>query len=72
MAAVESGLGIALVAARTAHRLPRRVRLKKLSAAPEPLRAVSHRVSRLDDKPLAVFVEELRSRSGPRGESLAP
>jgi DNA-binding transcriptional LysR family regulator len=61
MAAVESGLGVALVAARTAHRLPKRVRLKKLSAAPEPLCiAASYRADRSEDKPLAVFLEELR------------
>lgn len=61
MAAVESGLGVALLTSRTAHRVPERVRLKKLSAAPEPLCiAVGHRDDRIDDKPLAVFVEELR------------
>jgi DNA-binding transcriptional LysR family regulator len=61
MAAVESGLGVALLTSRTAHRVPERVRLKKLSAAPEPVCiAVGHRDDRTDDKPLAVFVEELR------------
>jgi LysR family transcriptional regulator, benzoate and cis,cis-muconate-responsive activator of ben and cat genes len=61
MAAVESGLGVALVTTRTAHRVPERVRLKKLSAAPEPLCiAVGHRANRAGDKALAVFVEELR------------
>ena len=61
MAAVESGLGVALVTTRTAHRVPERVRLKKLSTAPEPLCiAAGHRANRADDKPLAVFVEELR------------
>jgi len=61
MAAVESGLGVALLTSRTAHRLPQRIRLKKLSAAPEPVCiAVGHRDNRADDKPLAVFVEELR------------
>ncbi len=61
MAAVESGLGVALLTSRTAHRVPERVRLKKLSAAPEPVCiAVGHRDDRADDKPLAVFVEELR------------
>jgi len=61
MAAVESGLGVALLTSRTAHRVPERVRLKKLSAAPEPVCiAVGHRDDRSDDKPLAVFVEELR------------
>jgi DNA-binding transcriptional LysR family regulator len=61
MAAVEAGLGVALVTTRTAHRVPERVRLKELSAAPEPLCiAAGHRANRADDKPLAVFVEELR------------
>ena len=61
LAAVESGLGVAVVTARTARRVPERVRLKKLSAAPEPLCiAVGYRANRADDKPLAVFVEELR------------
>jgi len=61
MAAVESGLGVALLTSRTAHRVPERVRLKKLSAAPEAVCiAVGHRDDRSDDKPLAVFVEELR------------
>jgi DNA-binding transcriptional LysR family regulator len=61
MAAVESGLGVALVTTRNAHLVPQRVRLKKLSVAPEPLCiAVGHRAGRADDKPLAVFIEELR------------
>ena len=61
MAAVESGLGVALLTSRTAQRLPKRVRLKKLTAAPEPVCiAAGHRDNRADDKPLAVFVEELR------------
>lgn len=61
MAAVESGMGVALLTSRTAHRLPKRVRLKKLSAGPEPVRiAVGHRENRADDKALAVFVEDLR------------
>jgi DNA-binding transcriptional LysR family regulator len=62
MAAVESGLGVAIVTARTARLVPERVRLKTLSAAPDPLCiAVGHRANRTDDKPLAVFVEELRN-----------
>jgi len=61
MAAVESGLGVALVTTRTARLVPERVRLKTLSAAPEPVCiAAGHRANRADDKPLAVFVEELR------------
>ncbi|MCW5555079.1 MAG: LysR family transcriptional regulator [Verrucomicrobiae bacterium] len=61
MAAVESGLGAALITARTSHRLPKRVRLKKLSTPPEPLCvAVGYRANRSDENPLAVFMEELR------------
>lgn len=61
LAAVESGLGVAVVTFRAARHVPERVRLKKLSAAPEPLCiAVGHRAERAEDKPLAVFVEELR------------
>ncbi|HEY2950948.1 MAG TPA: LysR family transcriptional regulator [Verrucomicrobiae bacterium] len=61
MAAVESGLGIAIVTTRTARLVPERVRLKALSRAPKPLCiAAGHRANRADNKPLAVFVEELR------------
>lgn len=61
MAAVESGLGVALLTSRNTHRVPERVRLKKLSAAPEPVCiAVGHRDDRSNDQPLAVFIEELR------------
>ncbi len=61
LAAVESGLGVALVTVRKARRVPDRVRLKKLSAAPEPLCiAAGYRANRAGDQPLAVFVEELR------------
>ena len=61
MAAVESGLGVAVVTTQMARLFPKRARLITLSSAPEPVRiAVGHRVNRTDDKPLAVFVEELR------------
>jgi DNA-binding transcriptional LysR family regulator len=61
MAAVESGLGVAIVTTRAARLVPERVRLRTLSAAPGPLCiAVGYRASRADDGPLAVFVEELR------------
>ena len=61
MAAAESGLGVAVVTTQTADRMPKRVQLKKLSAAPEPLCvAAGHRANRGDDKPLAVFIAELR------------
>lgn len=61
MAAVESGLGVAAVPARTAHLFPGRARLKTLAAPPEPLCiAAGYRITRKTDKPLAVFVENLR------------
>jgi LysR family transcriptional regulator, benzoate and cis,cis-muconate-responsive activator of ben and cat genes len=61
MAAVESGLGIAIVTTSTAWLVPKRVRLKSLSVAPNPLSiAAGHRAHRSTEKPLAVFIEELR------------
>ena len=61
LAGVESGLGVAIITLRTAHLTPERVQLKTLSAAPEPLCiAAGYRANRADDKPLAVFMEELR------------
>jgi LysR family transcriptional regulator, benzoate and cis,cis-muconate-responsive activator of ben and cat genes len=64
MAAVEAGLGVAIVATRMGRLVPERVRLKPLSPAPPPLCIAAgcraERVERAEDKPLAVFVEELR------------
>jgi DNA-binding transcriptional LysR family regulator len=61
LAAVESGLGIAIVTASAARLIPKRVRLKALAAAPNPVCiAAGHRASRATEKPLAVFIEELR------------
>jgi LysR family transcriptional regulator, benzoate and cis,cis-muconate-responsive activator of ben and cat genes len=61
MAAVESGLGVALVTTQMARLFPKRARLIPLSTPPEPVRiAVGLRANRAEDKPLAVFVEELR------------
>jgi DNA-binding transcriptional LysR family regulator len=61
MAAVESGLGVALVTIRSTRLVPERVRLRPLADAPEPLCvAVGYRAQRVEDRPLAVFVEELR------------
>jgi DNA-binding transcriptional LysR family regulator len=61
LAAVESGLGVALVAARMAHLFPTRVRMKLLTASPQPLCiAAGHRADRAADKPLAVFIGELQ------------
>ena len=68
MAAVESGLGVAIVATRVGRLVPERVRLKPLYPAPPPLCiAAGYRADRAEDKPLAVFVEELRRA----GEGLA-
>ena len=62
LAAVESGLGVAIVTTSTARLVPERVRLKTLSVAPKPLCiAAGHRASRAAEKPLAVFIEELRN-----------
>jgi DNA-binding transcriptional LysR family regulator len=61
LAAVESGLGVAIVTTSTARLIPKRVRLKPLTAVPNPVCiAAGHRASRATEKPLAVFVEELR------------
>ena len=61
MAAVESGLGVAVVTTQMARLFPNRARLIPMASAPEPVRiAVGHRADRAADKPLAVFVEELR------------
>lgn len=62
LAAVESSLGVALVVTGTARLIPGRVRLKALSPAPEPLCiAAGHRAGRTAEKPLGVFIEELRN-----------
>jgi len=61
MEAVESGLGVAIVATRKGLLVPERVRLKALAPAPPPLCiAAGCRANRAVDKPLAVVVEELR------------
>lgn len=61
LAAVESGLGVAIVTTSTVRLIPKNVRLKTLSAPPKPLCiAACHRASRVAEKPLAVLIEELR------------
>ncbi len=61
MAAVESGLGVAVVTTQMARLFPNRARLVALASPPEPVRiAVGHRADRAADKALAVFVAELR------------
>jgi DNA-binding transcriptional LysR family regulator len=61
IAAVESGLGVALVSTQIGRLFPRRVKLVTLRSPPGPVPvAVGRRADRADDKPLAAFVEELR------------
>jgi DNA-binding transcriptional LysR family regulator len=61
MAAVESALGVAFITTQIGRLFPKRVRLVKLCSPPKPVCvAVGHRADRADDKPLAVFVAELR------------
>jgi DNA-binding transcriptional LysR family regulator len=61
LAAVAAGLGVALVGARPPHQTPPGVRFKHLADAPRPVCvAAGFRADRADDKPLAVFVAELR------------
>jgi DNA-binding transcriptional LysR family regulator len=61
MAAVESGLGVAFVSTQMARLFPNRAQLVTLSSSPEPVRiAAGQRADRADDKPLGVFVAELR------------
>jgi DNA-binding transcriptional LysR family regulator len=61
MAAVEAGLGAALVTGRMARLYPNRVVLKPLEDAAEPFCvAAITRADRRQDKVLGVFVEELR------------
>jgi DNA-binding transcriptional LysR family regulator len=65
MSAVESGMGVALVATSMAQLFPTRVRMKTLSAAPRPLCiGAGYRADRAGDQPLAVFIEELRGAAG--------
>jgi LysR family transcriptional regulator, benzoate and cis,cis-muconate-responsive activator of ben and cat genes len=61
LAAVESGLGVALVTTSTSRLISKNVRLKTVSAPPKPVCiAVGHRAGRTVEKPVAVLVEELR------------
>lgn len=62
LAAVESGLGVALVTTRSARRVPGRALLKTLDHGPKPLCiAAAHRTTHADPALLAVFVEYLRN-----------
>jgi DNA-binding transcriptional LysR family regulator len=65
LAAVAAGLGVALIGSRPAHLVPKGVRLKNLTEAPSPVCiAAGCRADRADDKPLAVFLAELRRAAG--------
>jgi len=62
MAAVEAGLGVAIVTARTAQIFRSRALIKMLATEPSPLCVVAgYRSDLTDPKPLAVFVEDLRN-----------
>ncbi len=59
--AVEAGLGMALVTARTANLFPHRAKFKTLSPRPNPLCiAAGYHTDQANHQPLAVFVEDLR------------
>lgn len=61
LSAVGSGLGVAMVVAGVAEFLPRRVRLKALASGPVALDiAAGYREDGDTNKPLTVFIEELR------------
>ena len=62
MAAVEAGLGVAIITTRTAQLFRGRAQIKSLSAEPEPLCIVAgFRADQANPRPLAVFVEDLRN-----------
>jgi len=62
MAAVEAGLGVAVITTRTAQLFRNRALIKTLTAEPKPLCIVAgYRTDQADPKPLAVFVEDLLS-----------
>lgn len=64
MTAVESGLGVAVVTARTAQLFRSRARFKILSPGPKPLCiAAGYRTDRGDHQPLAVNGVALKSES---------
>lgn len=61
LAAVDSGLGVAVVTTTAADFLPKKVRLKMLETTPKVLHiAAAYRTGREEEKHLAVFAEELR------------
>jgi DNA-binding transcriptional LysR family regulator len=61
IAAVESGLGVALIPTRAARHHGGRVQFKALTHEPEPVCiAAGYRADRSGDKPLAEFIENLR------------
>jgi DNA-binding transcriptional LysR family regulator len=61
LAAVESGLGVAMVTTNAVGLIPKNVRLRTLSRPPPQLCiAAGHRSGRAVEKPLVVLIEELR------------
>ncbi|MBL9135187.1 MAG: LysR family transcriptional regulator [Verrucomicrobiales bacterium] len=73
MAAVASGLGVALVASGKGRFVPDQVRLRTLKQAPDPVCiAAGCRADRDGEKPLAVLIEELKSAARRHGESVWP
>lgn len=67
MAAVESGLGVAVVAVRPGRFVPDRVRLRPIQPAPPPLCiAAGTKKDRSGDKTLAVFLGELQQAARER------
>ncbi len=61
MTAVASGLGVTIITSGAVQHASKNVRLIPLTTPPEPLRiAAAHRMSRASEKPIAVFIEELR------------
>ncbi|MFT3867905.1 MAG: LysR family transcriptional regulator [Nibricoccus sp.] len=62
MAAVEAGLGVALLPTSIGRLFPERTCLLAIAPAPRPIDIYAgFRAQRVDDKPLKVFIEELRS-----------
>ncbi|MDP3072807.1 MAG: LysR family transcriptional regulator [Opitutaceae bacterium] len=61
IAAVESGLGVAFITTRAARNYASRVHIKAVTHEPEPVCiAAGYRAERSGDKPLAVFIENMR------------
>lgn len=71
MAAVASGLGVALVATRKGRFVPSQVRLRQLQQAPDPVCiAAGFRVERAGEKPLGVFLGDLKAAARSQDEAI--